>query len=77
MPTRKVTSSFDNVIEDNSRVLNVYAIRYASMKGWITDRDRAFYQDISRKRKLTDRQSTRRHKINDRLTERFKLDAGE
>ena len=64
LPSDLIFQAVKRIRGDNSKSLNAEAIEYAHTKGWISEWERTFYFDIMRKRKLTEKQSTKKVQIN-------------
>ena len=60
----RMFSAIKRVVADETKALNVQVIDHAFAKRWINDWEHGFYLDTWRKRKLSDRQMTKRREIN-------------
>ena len=67
----KFFQAFRRVKNDNEKSLNSEMIDHAYKNRWISDWENSFYQDIMRKRNLTDKQLHHKTKINKKVLTRF------
>ena len=63
----RMFAAIKRVTADETKAFNVPVIEHAFAKRWINDWERGFYVDTWRKRKLSDRQMTKRREINRRV----------
>ena len=67
LPSDRIFQAIKRIRKDPSNSLNPEAIQHAFDRQWITEWERDFYFTIMRKRNLTEKQSTKKLQINDRL----------
>ena len=67
----KFFQAFRRIKKDNEKSLNSEMIDYAYKNNWINDWEKNFYQDIMRKRNLTDKQLRHKTKINKEVLIKF------
>jgi len=71
LPSDKIFQAVKRVRKDGGKSLNGEAIDLAHSKKWINDWEYGFYVDTFRKRKLTDKQITKRRQINEKVLMRI------
>ena len=67
LPSDRIFQAVKRIRKDPSNSLNPEAIQHAFDRQWITEWERDFYLTIMRKRNLTEKQSTKKLQINDRV----------
>lgn len=67
LPSDRIFQAIKRIRRDPSNSLNPEAIQHAFDRQWITEWERDFYFTIMRKRNLTEKQSTKKLQINDRV----------
>jgi hypothetical protein len=67
LPSDLIFKAIKRVGEDEGKALNPQTISHARSKGWIPDWEYDFYLDTWRKKKLSQKQSTRRISINRKI----------
>ncbi len=72
LPSDKIFQSVKRVKKDNSKALNIEAIKHAHERSWINDWEYKFSVDTTRKRSLSDKQIAVRKKINNKVLSRMK-----
>jgi len=69
----KIFKSIKKIQKDIDKSLNLETIKYAHQKNWINDWEKDFYLDISLKKNLTEKQSSKRLQVNKKvITNTFK-----
>jgi hypothetical protein len=72
LPSDKIFRSVKRVRKDNTKALNVEALKHAHEKKWINDWEFNFGIDTMRKRNLSDKQLQTRVKINEKMIRNIK-----
>lgn len=67
LPSDKIFQAVKRVRKDDTKSLNIEAIRHAFEKRWINEWEYNFSLDTMRKRKLTVKQLQTRQKINEKM----------
>ena len=69
----RIFRALDRIEEDYENPLNADAVHYAYDKEWIDDWQKEFYIDTWRKRKLSEKQMTKRSEINLQIMKRYDM----
>ena len=72
LDSAKLFQAIKKVRQDITKSFNPVMIDYALKKGWINDWEKNFYIDTWRKRNLSNKQSTIRIRINNKIVTHFK-----
>lgn len=67
LPSDKIFDAVKRIRKDEGKSLNKEALTHALENGWINDWEFGFYLDTCRKRKLTDKQISKRIQINNKV----------
>lgn len=71
MQSDAIFNGIKKIRKDVSGSMNMDALDYAYHMDFITDWDFGFYLDTMKKRKLTEKQLTKRKQINEKVLRRF------
>jgi hypothetical protein len=72
LPSDRIFTAVKRVRKNRDKSLNEEAIQHAHMRGWINDWERDFYLDVMSKRKLSDKQRSKKQQINDKMLENMR-----
>ena len=69
----KIFQAYTRIKKDTEKSLNAETIDFAFQKNWINDRERNFYMDIFRKRKLSEKQLAWKISVNKKILSKIKV----
>ena len=72
LPSDRIFQAVKRIRKDNSKSLNSEAIQHAYERRWINEWERDFYFDVMSKRKLSEKQETKKLSINALVLTRMK-----
>lgn len=72
LPSDRIFSAIQRISKDNSKSLNIEAIKYMYERGWLNEWEYKFYCDNKNRRKLTESQIAKKIEINQKLLQKSK-----